>query len=259
MARTLYGGSPADVIAQVSVDDGDYAPATAPLTAWDALADGTQLTDLTTQGGSAISVVTPDGVGRVLFYGPDGHDAEIWLQDAAGTRWRIDPADLASRVTGGATTGTVESVNGVAPDGTGDVALDADDIGDGTTGKQYTATEKTKLAGIATEATANDTDAELRDRTTHTGIDPISALPAGATIRVFAQTATGYWPTSYAADGTPSYTGGAQETGERPTARDDVSVDWVQVVEDGLYPPGVASGTAGMRQGRDFRFKVQPA
>ena len=40
----------------------------------------------------------------------------------------------------------VASVNGQA----GTVVLDADDIGDGTTNKAYTATEKTKLAGIAT-------------------------------------------------------------------------------------------------------------
>ena len=86
MARTLYGGSPADVIAQVSADDGDYAPATATLTAWDALSDGTQLTDLTTADGTPVSVVTPDGLGRVLFYGPDGYTAPIWLEDAAGAR-----------------------------------------------------------------------------------------------------------------------------------------------------------------------------
>jgi len=49
----------------------------------------------------------------------------------------------------------VASVNGQ----TGVVVLDADDIGDGTTNKAYTATEKTKLAGIATGATANQSDA----------------------------------------------------------------------------------------------------
>lgn len=51
--------------------------------------------------------------------------------------------------------GAVDSVNGQ----TGVVVLDADDIGDGTTNKAYTATEKTKLAGIATGATANQSDA----------------------------------------------------------------------------------------------------
>ena len=55
-------------------------------------------------------------------------------------------------VSGGAG-GAVDSVNTQ----TGDVVLDQDDIGDGTTYKQYSATEKTKLAGI--EASADVTDA----------------------------------------------------------------------------------------------------
>ena len=40
----------------------------------------------------------------------------------------------------------------------------------------YTTTEKTKLAGVATEATKNDSNAQLRDRTTHTGVQPISSV-----------------------------------------------------------------------------------
>ena len=36
--------------------------------------------------------------------------------------------------------------------------------------------DKTKLNGIATGATANDTDANLRDRTTHTGVQAISTV-----------------------------------------------------------------------------------
>jgi hypothetical protein len=49
-------------------------------------------------------------------------------------------------------TDAVLSVNGQA----GTVSLDADDIGDGTTNKAYTATEQSKLAGIATGAQANN-------------------------------------------------------------------------------------------------------
>lgn len=52
---------------------------------------------------------------------------------------------------------------------------------DKVTGKQlstedYTTTEKTKLGGIAAWATANATNAELRDRSTHTGIQEISTI-----------------------------------------------------------------------------------
>ena len=45
----------------------------------------------------------------------------------------------------------------------------ADTLVDGTTNKAFLATERTKLAGVATGATANATDAQLRDRSTHTG------------------------------------------------------------------------------------------
>lgn len=55
--------------------------------------------------------------------------------------------------TGGSGGGAVDSVNTK----TGAVVLNQDDIGDGTTYKQYSATEKTKLAGI--EALADVTDA----------------------------------------------------------------------------------------------------
>jgi hypothetical protein len=51
-----------------------------------------------------------------------------------------------------------------------------DDIGDGTTYKQYSQTEKSKLAGIATGATANDTDANLKNRANHTGTQTAATI-----------------------------------------------------------------------------------
>lgn len=68
--------------------------------------------------------------------------------------------------------GAVDSVNTQ----TGVVVLDQDDIADGTTYKQYSATEKTKLAGIATAATANDTDTNLKSRANHTGTQAASTI-----------------------------------------------------------------------------------
>lgn len=97
-----------------------------------------------------------------------------------GTAW-TNQADA----TGGGG-GAVDSVNGA----TGVVVLDADDISDtSATNKWATAAEKTKLAGIATAATANDTDAALRDRGTHTGsqtASTISDFSAAADARVSA-------------------------------------------------------------------------
>jgi len=60
-----------------------------------------------------------------------------------------DPAEWAAPPSGGA----VDSVNAQ----TGVVVLDQDDIADGTTAKQFTATEKTKLAGISGTNTGDQT------------------------------------------------------------------------------------------------------
>jgi hypothetical protein len=68
--------------------------------------------------------------------------------------------------------GAVDSVNGE----TGVVVLTQDDVADGVTAKQYTATEQSKLAGIATGATVNDTDANLKDRANHTGTQTTSTI-----------------------------------------------------------------------------------
>lgn len=73
-------------------------------------------------------------------------------------------------------------------------AITADDVVDGTTNKVYTGTEKTKLAGIATSATANSSDATLLARANHTGTQTastISDFSTAADARISAATATG--------------------------------------------------------------------
>lgn len=82
----------------------------------------------------------------------------------------IDLYGIPPTVSGGG--GAVDSVNGL----TGVVVLDQDEIPDGTTYKQYSQTEKTKLAGIATAATANSADATLLDRANHTGSQTASTI-----------------------------------------------------------------------------------
>lgn len=80
--------------------------------------------------------------------------------------------------------GSVDSVNGK----TGVVVLNQDEILDGATFKQYSATEKTKLAGVATGATANSSDAFLLSRTNHTGTQSADTLTDGTTNKAFLAT-----------------------------------------------------------------------
>lgn len=54
--------------------------------------------------------------------------------------------------------------------------VSADSTVDGTTNKVFTSTEKTKLGGIAVGATANDTDANLKSRSNHTGTQTASTI-----------------------------------------------------------------------------------
>ncbi len=87
-----------------------------------------------------------------------------------------------------------QGVPGPAGSGSGDVLGPASSVDgtpvvfDGSTGKyikagtkqlsteDYTTAEKSKLAGVATGATANATDAALRDRATHTGTQAIGTV-----------------------------------------------------------------------------------
>ena len=70
-------------------------------------------------------------------------------------------------------------VGGLILQGTG-INVSYDDAGNvlsiALSGESFTTAEKNKLAGIATGATANATDAQLRDRAGHTGAQPISTV-----------------------------------------------------------------------------------
>ena len=77
--------------------------------------------------------------------------------------------------------GTVTSVNGE----TGVVVLNQDEVLDGTTFKQYSQTEKTKLSGIAAGATVNSADATLLARANHTGTQSADTIVDGTTNKTF--------------------------------------------------------------------------
>jgi hypothetical protein len=77
---------------------------------------------------------------------------------------------------------------GATANATNAALRDTDTHTDGTTNKVYPATDKTKLAGIATGATVNSTDAALRDRSTHTGTQSADSLTDGTTNKAFLAT-----------------------------------------------------------------------
>lgn len=64
----------------------------------------------------------------------------------------------------------------------------ADTITDGTTNHVFTAADDTKLAGIATGATANSSDATLLSRTNHTGTQSADTITNGTTNKVYTAT-----------------------------------------------------------------------
>ena len=77
--------------------------------------------------------------------------------------------------TGGAI--SAEVLDSPTVDGnTAEELRDVDTHVSGTTNKVFTAVEKTKLAAVQAGATANDTNENLRDRSTHTGDQPASTI-----------------------------------------------------------------------------------
>ena len=66
--------------------------------------------------------------------------------------------------------------------------INADKLVDGSTNGVFTLANRTKLNGIATSATANATDAQLRDRSTHTGTQSADTVIDGTTNKAFTAT-----------------------------------------------------------------------
>lgn len=151
MARYIFGGRAEDLVVTEDSGNADALILAASVTVglYDT-AGGTLQTDFLLWGGSdytvpASSIVTSaDGI-LPAFKGPDGLNA-LYLSDG-----RV----LVSR---------------------SGVIATADDIGDGSTKVMMTTTERTKLAGVASGATANSGDATLLARANHTGTQATSTV-----------------------------------------------------------------------------------
>lgn len=67
-------------------------------------------------------------------------------------------------------------------------AISLDKTANSATRMALSVAEQTKLAGVATAATANASDAQLRDRATHTGTQSADTLADGTTGKVYTAT-----------------------------------------------------------------------
>jgi hypothetical protein len=72
------------------------------------------------------------------------------------------------------------------------------EIGKGLSTNDYTTIEKTKLAGIADNATANDTDVNLKNRANHTGTQSADTITDGTTNKVLSSTMKTQYDEAYA-------------------------------------------------------------
>jgi len=71
------------------------------------------------------------------------------------------------------------------------------EIGKGLSANDYTTEEKNKLSGIANNATANDTDANLKNRANHTGTQSADTIVDGTTNKVLSATMKTHYDEAY--------------------------------------------------------------
>lgn len=154
---------------------------------------GDVLNEYLSQAHAADGTLKPGSVGTAQIQGGSVTNAKLAgpvvhaLTAGAGINVdNTDPANPVVSVTGGGM-GTVASVNSVDPDGDGNVELTPSDIGAAAASHSHSAatttdpgfmsaSDKTKLDGIASGATANSSDATLLNRANHTGTQAISTV-----------------------------------------------------------------------------------
>jgi hypothetical protein len=112
---------------------------------------------------------------------PDGAPlsaANLDAMDDALVDHELRISDIEQAPSGGGGSGDVVSVGGASPITSTGGANPVIGITDVTTSVRgaMTAADKQKLNGVQANATANATDAQLRDRSTHTGSQPITSV-----------------------------------------------------------------------------------
>lgn len=136
------------------------------------------------------------GGGSAILYGTTGNNSDGAMTQAATTSALntkaplADPTFTGTPKIGSDTVATKAYARSLmsSSGGTTTGQISADSVNDGTTKKSYTATERTKLSGIATGATANQTDAYLLNRTNHTGTESADVITDGTTNKAYTAT-----------------------------------------------------------------------
>ena len=90
----------------------------------------------------------------------------------SGGRWVLASSGMTRAEVFAALAGKATTAQGALADSAVQPGDDIDTLSETSSAKIMTDAERTKLGGIAEGATANDTDAALRDRSTHTGTQP---------------------------------------------------------------------------------------
>lgn len=126
--------------------------------------------------------VTGGGEGGVTDYNDLENLPELFSGDAADLVGTLSDARIPSAIARDSETAAALATAIQRSNHTG--TQSADTLTDGTTNKAYTATEKTKLSGVASGATANDTDSNLKSRANHTGTQSADTIVNGSTNKV---------------------------------------------------------------------------
>lgn len=159
-----------------------------------------------TDGQEVVVEVLASGADRTVNFANGEPAVTIAAGSRLSTSLRYNAGSISWLVTSySAGARGVSTINGLS----GVVVIDADDLADGTLNVMMTGAERTKIAGVATGATANSTDAQLRNRATHTGTQAASTISGLATIATSGSAAdlsTGTVPTARLASGTADNT-----------------------------------------------------
>lgn len=119
-------------------------------------------------------------------------DLIVGKADDTVTRLPVGPDGYVLTVDGATTAGLAYRAPGTAALADGSVTdpkvapgISADKLVDGVANRVFTTADDVKLTGIAPGATVNATDAQLRDRATHTGLQSADSIVDGAANKVY--------------------------------------------------------------------------